>query len=192
MVTGFSLSRALIYHIFLGTIPPVYIARFIASVSSALTLFLTYRWLKKLEVSLFWRVTSILLIGLNAYWLAYSTQSMTDTLSIFLLLGWLYFLEMYLQHSQTKHLVIAAFLALGNVMTRYEAWIFMAFSSIFLIIRSNRISEVIEKLKKNLIPFAVFVLPSIIFIGFWLTYEFLGKGDPRYTLAIFFPSTLGG
>ena len=181
---SFHYLGAFLYLFFAKSLAPVYVARFIISLSSALTLFVVYRWLKDLNVEFSWRVVTVLLIGLNGYWLSYSCQSMTDVFSVSLLTGWLYFLELYLKHSQMKHLFLASTLALMNVMTRYEAWLFMAISTVFLLVRSKRVLAIPRNLKRNLVSCTIFALPSIAFISFWLAYNFLGKQDPLYFIHI--------
>ncbi len=178
---GYHYIGAFLYLLSAKTFAPLYVARFIASASSAFTLFISYRWLKILNVSLTWRVISVLLIGLNGYWIAYSTMSMTDTFSISLLIGWLYLLYLYMKNPKPKYLIVASILALVNVSTRYEAWVFMALSTLFLLLaRSNKIQEKTKTLRRNLRTAAAFAIPSLVFIGLWLLYCFMGNGDPLY------------
>ena len=125
-----------------------------------------------------------MLIGLNGYWLSYSSQSMTDTMSVSLLIGTLYFLNLYLEHSERKHLAFASILALANVMTRYEGWFFMAICTVLIFARSRRVLQTAKNFLCAIFPCAIFALPSLGFIGFWLFYQFLGKGDPLYFVHI--------
>ena len=46
--------------------------------------------------------------------------------------------------------------------------------------RQIEFTEEAKNLGKRLEASSVFAIPSIIFIGFWLLYCFLGKGDPLY------------
>jgi hypothetical protein len=161
-------------------VAPVYVARFISAASSCLVIFIVYRWLRELGVGVLWRIVGVLSVGLNAYWFAYSSMSMTDTFSILLLVGWLYFLDKYLKSGKNKNLALAAVLAFGNVATRYEAWIFMAASTLFLFAWSNRPLGFVAGLKKKMVSCTVFAVPSAAFIGFWLLYCFVGTGDPLY------------
>jgi hypothetical protein len=133
-----------------------------------------------LNVAQRWRLVVLLLLGLNSYWLAYSTMSMTDTFSIFLLIGWLYFIEKFFASQNKWNLVVASFLALANVSARYEAWVFLSISGLFLLFRSS--SKVInfDAIRDKVSRSFSFIAPSTIFIIGWLIYCYVGKGDPLF------------
>jgi hypothetical protein len=162
-----------------GLIPPVHTLRFVSAVSSSITLFILYKWLKQRKVSQHWRIVSILLVGLNGYWLAYSTMSMTDTFSVFLLVGWFYLTERYTTSRKTTHLIFASLFALMSVATRYEAWVFVAISGVLLFFTKSK-SANFWNLKRRLSNAALFLFPSSLFVCSWLLYCFIGKGDFLY------------
>lgn len=159
---------------------PVYILRLLSAFCSSFVLILIYRWLRQIGVSPLFRVISVLLIGLNAYWFAYSTMSMTDIFSISLLVGWFYLIDKFLKQHQNKYLAIASVLALMGVSTRFEAWIFMSISTLFIFLWANRNADLFIRIKKNIISCLIFSVPAVVFIGFWFLYCYLGKGDPLY------------
>jgi hypothetical protein len=108
-------------------------------------------------------------------------MSMTDTFSIGLLIGWLYLLYLYLKDPKPKYLMAASILALINVSTRYEAWVFMALSTLILLLaRSNKVQEKTQNVLRQLRASVVFAVPSLVFIGLWFLYCFLGNGDPLF------------
>lgn len=159
---------------------PVYILRLLSAFCSSFVLILVYRWLKQLGVNSLFRVISVLAIGLNAYWLAYSTMSMTDIFTISLLVAWLYLIDKFLKNHENKYLAVASVFVLMSVSTRYEAWLFMAISTFFIFVLSNRNFALCTRLKKNIVSCLFFAVPSMVFISFWFIYCYLGTGDPLY------------
>jgi len=116
---------------------------------------------------------SIMLLTFGHY-VAYSSQAMTESLSVLLYFACLYHLYLYFYSGSLKSLGIASLASLINVATRYEAWLFlmliigcMLFSILFQNPRFRFVSVV------HVILFAV---PSIAFISLWLEYNLIMAG----------------
>lgn len=112
---------------------------------------------------------SLMLLSFGNY-VSYSSQAMTESLSILLFLACLYHLYRYYETGSLRSLGIASMASLLHVTTRYEAWFFLVTiaGSMFL---KWALSENSRFKFVGLIHIILFCLPSIVFIGLWLEYN---------------------
>jgi hypothetical protein len=119
------------------------------------------------------QVLGAALLLTSGYLVAYASQGMTDVFSTMLLFGTVYYLFLYLESHLSRCLVVASLLTLLNVMTRYEAWLFLAITLLYALY-SFVGKKIGGRTMVNLIAYAV---PSAIFICVWLYYNELVSGS---------------
>jgi hypothetical protein len=98
---------------------------------------------------------------------------MTDVFSTMLLFGSIYLLFLYFESNSSRYLVAASTLTLLNVMTRYEAWLFLAVTLLYALysFADKKISG------RTLANVVIFAIPSALFISVWLYYNELVSGS---------------
>ena len=114
---------------------------------------------------------SMMLLTFGHY-VAYSSQAMTESLSVLLFFACLYHLYQYFNSTSLKSLGIASVASLVNAATRYEAWFFLALIIGFVLfsLQNQRFRFV------NIVHIVLFAVPSIVFIGLWLEYNLVMAG----------------
>jgi len=119
------------------------------------------------------QVIGTTLLLTSGYLVAYASQGMTDVFSTMLLLGTVYYLFLYLETHSARYLAFASLLTLLNVMTRYEAWLFLAITLLYALYSfvGKRMSG---RTMTNVVMYAV---PSALFICTWLYYNKLESGS---------------
>mgnify|MGYP001044997285 CR=1 FL=1 len=117
---------------------------------------------------------SMMLLTFGHY-VAYSSQAMTESLSVLLFFACLYHLYLYFDTGSLGNLGIASLASLVNVATRYEAWFFLALIIGFMFF-SLRFSQNPRFRFVNVVHVVLFALPSITFIGLWLEYNLMMAG----------------
>ncbi|MFX0066165.1 MAG: hypothetical protein ACFFC7_28725 [Candidatus Hermodarchaeota archaeon] len=119
----------------------------------------------------------------HGLWLAYGSQSMTDVLSVFLLIATIYHMTIFLTRETypTQHLVLASILAALNNFLRYEPWALIFLTSISFI--SFNFWKMIQKrqidwwrLEQSFRMINFLVLPSLVCVV-WLLHTFRVTGS---------------
>jgi hypothetical protein len=115
----------------------------------------------------------VALLLTSGYLVAYASQGMTDVFSTMLLFGTVYCLFVYLETRSSRYVAAASLLTLLNVMTRYEAWLFLliALSSSLYLFLAKKMSRM------TMINIIVYAIPSVLFIFIWLYYNDLVSGS---------------
>ena len=116
---------------------------------------------------------SIMLLTFGHY-VAYSSQAMTESLSVLLFFACLYYLYNYFNTSSLKSLGIASLASLLNVATRYEAWFFLALTICFMLF--SLLFQNSRPKSLSILHVLLFAVPSIVFIGLWLEYNLAMAG----------------
>jgi 4-amino-4-deoxy-L-arabinose transferase-like glycosyltransferase len=109
----------------------------------------------------------------SGYLVAYSSQGMTDVFSAMLLLGSVYCLFLWLESHSSRYLAVASLLTLLNVMTRYEAWLFLAITLLYAFYLFVRMKTSLRRLAEII----AYAIPSALFILVWLYYNELVSGS---------------
>jgi hypothetical protein len=109
----------------------------------------------------------------SGYLVAYASQGMTDAFSTMLLFGAVYCLFIYIESQSSRFLVAASILTLLNVLTRYEAWLFLAVTMLYAFTMF-----VLKKLGgRTMLNMVMYAIPSALFICIWLYYNELVSGS---------------
>jgi hypothetical protein len=119
------------------------------------------------------QVLGVALLLTSGYLVAYASQGMTDVFSTMLLFGTIYYLFLYLESHSPRCLAVASLLTLLNVMTRYEAWLFLAITLVYALysFAGKKMS------RRTMVNIAIYAIPSALFICTWLYYNELVSGS---------------
>lgn len=135
-----------------------------------------YFFLKKFGADESQSILGSLMLLTFGHYIAYSSQAMTESLSVFFLVVCFYHLYQYFDTSSIRSLGLASGVSLLNVATRYEAWFFLVIIVGFilssLVLSKNPSFKFVKATH-----IVLFVLPSIVFIGLWLEYNLAMTGN---------------
>mgnify|MGYP001076496641 CR=1 FL=1 len=117
---------------------------------------------------------SLLTLG---FYVAYASQAMTESFSVFLFFACLYHLHRYFDNGALKNLAAASLTTLVNVATRYEAWLFVGLSAGFMLFFLP-FSPKLRSRPVTVVHVILFLAPSVAFICLWLQYNVIMAAAP--------------
>ncbi len=109
----------------------------------------------------------------SGYFVAYSSQGMTDIFSTMLLFGSIYYFLLYVESRAARYLALASVLTLLNAMTRYESWLFLVVTLSYALFLTAR--KTLDW--RTMLKVVLYAVPSFLFMMVWLYYNFLASGN---------------
>jgi hypothetical protein len=114
-----------------------------------------------------WCATALFVLNPNALYL--QSIPMTEAVFFAALMAVLWFTTCYRDHPSWANLIACALACAAATLTRYEGWIFVPFTGLFILMEATR---------RRLLQFIVFGVVACTGVAWWLFYNWWLHGNP--------------